>query len=900
MSLRKRMIFLSLVFVTLISICLIVTKWGIEKIHFIEQEMMTISDLMYQFHDLRLGLERMLMGPHDYLINGKRGNLVTFEFDLKALKDSLNAFKKRMFQEKYKKDMTFSGLMSEAEAMLLNIELRIPEFKRAAMKIFDIDNPFGNTTAIIIMQEIDAYARDLNSDMEQFGKSMIKFQKDAAEYNHKIHTRVKNILILIFILSIICGTLFSFFYIWMITEPIKNLIATTRRIKDGDFTAKASIYRFDEIGELAKSFNSMVRDIIVANERFYDIFQGLGDAMCVIDKDENVIEMNKNMGDLLEISYVESIGRRQRDLFNIEICDAEENLDSDFQHVIYDGLNQKIEVEAILITSSDRLIPIELVITPFKREGEIIGIIECFKDISDRKEMEGKLVKEKERLGQYLEVAGVMFVVIDQNQRVTMINKKGCLILGYNEHEIVGKNWFDNFIPERVREEVRAVFTCLITGELVSEEYYENPVLTSSGEERLIAWHNTIIIEDGKGIKGTLSSGEDITERQKMQTELVKAQRLESLSILAGGIAHDFNNLLTAILGNISMVKANLDFGDENLEVLTQAENATRRATALTKQLLSFAKGDLSARKNVIIKDFLRDSISFALRGSNVSCDFFISDELFPVNIDEGQIDQVINNLVINAKQAMPDGGKIQVFAENFKKGCLSDRMSSHLQSDKDYIKIVIKDNGVGIPPELLPNIFTPFFTTKEMGSGLGLSSAYSIVKRHDGHIFVESEIGIGTTFYIMLPASCEAMIQETIQKVEPLKRGSGRILVMDDEEGIRNIAGMMLEYLGYEVEYACEGKIAVELYIKAKQQGEPFDLAIMDLTIPGGMGGKETIRELLKIDPNIKALVSSGYAQDSMLVEFKRYGFCGFISKPYDINELGVSVFAAIHSKGH
>jgi CheY-like chemotaxis protein/anti-sigma regulatory factor (Ser/Thr protein kinase) len=367
-----------------------------------------------------------------------------------------------------------------------------------------------------------------------------------------------------------------------------------------------------------------------------------------------------------------------------------------------------------------------------------------------------------------------------------------------------------------------------------------------------------------------------------MEEELLRTEKLESIGILAGGIAHDFNNLLTAILGNISLVRLCVDPEDDIYERMVEAEEASLRAKDLTQQLLTFSKGGAPVKKIVSISELVRESAIFALRGSDVKCDFSVPDDLWAVEVDEGQISQAIQNLIINADQAMPEGGTIHASCKNVTI-CEDD---IKILKDGRYVMISIKDHGVGIPEENLEKIFDPYFTTKERGSGLGLATTYSIIKKNGGHITVESEVGVETTFHIYLPASKK----RPIKKEKRGKRADiikGKILVMDDEEMVRLVARTMLKRIGYEVESANDGAEAIELYKKAKELGQPFDAVIMDLTVPGGMGGKEAIKKILDVDPEVKAIVSSGYFNDPVMADFKRYGFCGVVAKPYTIREL-------------
>jgi signal transduction histidine kinase/CheY-like chemotaxis protein len=374
----------------------------------------------------------------------------------------------------------------------------------------------------------------------------------------------------------------------------------------------------------------------------------------------------------------------------------------------------------------------------------------------------------------------------------------------------------------------------------------------------------------------------EMSERQHMEEELLKIQKLDSVGVLAGGIAHDFNNILTSILGNISVAIMHTTPQSEISQILTNAEKAALRAKDLTMQLLTFSKGGAPLRTSASITDLIKDSTNFILRGSNVKCEFSLPDDLWPVEIDEGQMSQVINNLIINADQAMPGGGNIEISATNvmIRPGDLIP-----LKKGK-YIKVSIKDHGKGITKRNLTRIFDPYFTTKRSGSGLGLSVAYSIVKKHEGYITVTSEPGKGTTFYIYIPASREKIPVKRALK-ENLYVGKRNILVMDDEKSVRETLSTMLKKLGCEVVCVNDGAEAIIMYKQSKETGKPFDVVIMDLTIPGGMGGQETIKKLLEIDPEVKAIVSSGYSNDPIMSHYQAYGFSSVIAKPYRITEL-------------
>lgn len=402
----------------------------------------------------------------------------------------------------------------------------------------------------------------------------------------------------------------------------------------------------------------------------------------------------------------------------------------------------------------------------------------------------------------------------------------------------------------------------------VSSRYFENTLIGNVSKNRLL---------------GFWWLKRDISERKRSEHEVLRAQKLESLGVLAGGIAHDFNNLLTGILGNISLAKVALPADHKAVERLEAASTASTRAQELTRQLLTFSQGGAPIKKIASIAELLKDSVTFATRGSKVRCEFVVPDNLWHVDADVGQIDQVINNLVINAVQAMPDGGVLTVEAAN-----LTVTGSPGLPLKKgEYVRIAIKDTGIGIPQEYLQRIFDPYFTTKEKGTGLGLASAYSVIRRHDGLMTVESEIGTGSAFTFYLPATPGVSTAEQPSEEKSLQ-GIGRVLVMDDDVIIRDLAGELLKMLGYEVAFAKNGEETVAMYERAFRTKKPFDVVVMDLTIPGAMGGKEAVARLLEIDPRVKAIVSSGYSNDPVMAEHHKHGFVGALPKPYNINDMG------------
>ncbi|MEI6205139.1 MAG: ATP-binding protein [Desulfuromonadales bacterium] len=389
----------------------------------------------------------------------------------------------------------------------------------------------------------------------------------------------------------------------------------------------------------------------------------------------------------------------------------------------------------------------------------------------------------------------------------------------------------------------------------------------------------------------------EITERIKaeqarnlMEEELLKSRKLESIGILAGGIAHDFNNILTSVVGFISLTRNQTKDNVKIQEYLSNAEKGCFRAKNLTRQLLTFSRGGKPVRMTTSLEPIIQEAISISMAGSNVLCNLELPERgLYQVHIDAGQIFQVLNNLLINARQAMPDGGSVTVRADNISIG--EDTVIPI--SPGDYVIVVIEDNGNGIPQQDIHRIFDPYFTTKPMGSGLGLATSYTIIKNHGGLISVTSELGSGAVFTLYLPVARIRHASETpVFESAPVAKNvtnkeCKRVLIMDDDQMIRDLAADMLATLGHSVSLACDGNGVISMYREAKEAGEPYDVIIMDLTIPGGMGGAEAISKLLKYDNSACVIVSSGYANEPVMADYRSYGFRGAMPKPYTLDEL-------------
>ena len=371
----------------------------------------------------------------------------------------------------------------------------------------------------------------------------------------------------------------------------------------------------------------------------------------------------------------------------------------------------------------------------------------------------------------------------------------------------------------------------------------------------------------------------EMADRKRAEDDLIKAQKLESLGVFAGGIAHDFNNILTSILANLSFARMQLSPSNMIAKRLEECEKATVRASELTQQLLTFARGGEPVKKLLNPATLIREAATFILRGSVVRSKLDLAPDLWCVEADGGQLSQSLHNLLINAAQAMPNGGEVTVRGENV---ILEEENPNRLPPGR-YLRITVEDHGCGIPPENLGRIFDPYFTTKAHGSGLGLASVYSIIKRHGGTVGITSSIGVGSRFEILLPASPERRPDILETKEIDEQQAGGRVLIMDDEEFIREIAEEILRFMGYDVESCADGAEAVELYRQAKENNLPFSCVILDLTIPGGMGGKEASTRILEIDPDAVLIVSSGYSNDPIIANYFSYGFSDAIRKPFD-----------------
>ena len=537
------------------------------------------------------------------------------------------------------------------------------------------------------------------------------------------------------------------------------------------------------------------------------------------------------------------------------------------------------------------------------KNGAVEYIVEYWVDTTIQKRALERLLRSKEALEQSKKEFEKVISSIPDAIYSALVDKSGKIIDSYYSpviEKITGyppsyfdgdKNTWSKIVHPEDLPELR-MRNKKIFFEKQKEARTEYRIIHKDGSIKYIRSAVTLNFLDNNLIRvdGVLM---DITEMKKAEMELMKIQKLESVGVLAGGIAHDFNNILTAILGNISLARLISKDNSKLENRLSEAEKACLRAKDLTQQLLTFSKGGTPVKKATSLADMLQEATTFLLRGSNVKAEFDISDNLWLVDADEGQLAQVINNLVINAKQAMPHGGVLNIRAFNY---FYDGRSDLPLERGK-YVCFKVQDHGVGIDEKSLHKIFDPYFTTKKTGSGLGLAVTFSIIKKHNGHITAQSKVGQGTTFSVYLPAS-EKNVEPKKARTEVFDPLKGKVLLMDDEEVILEIGCEMLASFGLKVEVAKDGQEAIEKFKQEMKKEDPFDLVILDLTIPGGMGGKETLKELQKINKDISAIVSSGYSNDPVMANYKSYGFKGMVTKPYRMGDM-YSTLKAILKNG-
>ncbi|MBJ6752466.1 ABC transporter substrate-binding protein [Geomonas anaerohicana] len=520
-------------------------------------------------------------------------------------------------------------------------------------------------------------------------------------------------------------------------------------------------------------------------------------------------------------------------------------------------------------------------------DGSLRALVGIISDITDRIEAEQARGKALMLVETLLAQSPMGIVVFDGDSgNCIRANQAAADILGGSVPELLGQNFRQ--LPSWRGEGGMLEQAGLVLADGTPRALERELQSTFGKELTLRSYLSRFQVEERAHL---LVMVQDITEEKRLdrenkriETQMLNMQKLESLGVLAGGIAHDFNNILTGIVGNISFAQMVLEKEHKAKGPLGKAEKACQRAAELAGQLLTFARGGQPIKKVFSVKQLAAESLSLVLRGTNVKGRIEIADSLDIVEADEGQMNQAFNNIIINAVHAMPGGGTLTIAGRNE----LMEPENRLGLAPGHYVRLDFKDEGCGISESDLKKIFDPYFTTKASGTGLGLASTHSIVTRHGGVILADSTPGRGTTFTIYLPSLGQSAAQlAREQESSHAPAGGGSVVVMDDEELIRDLTGAMLEQLGYTPTTCCEGSEAVELYSAARQKGERYDAVIMDLTIPGGMGGKEAAQCILELDPQACLIVSSGYSNDPVMSEYRKHGFRATLSKPYTVKDV-------------
>ncbi|MCX7913477.1 MAG: PAS domain S-box protein, partial [Thermodesulfovibrionales bacterium] len=697
--------------------------------------------------------------------------------------------------------------------------------------------------------------------------------------------QIKTLLTIGFILAVLFATFLSIILSKRLTEPFVNLIKKTKLLSEGNYDSSLPIesFKYSEVYDLAENFNKMT-DAIRNREEALSFakfaIDNTSEAVCWLDSEGRLLYTND--------SFCNLIGTKREDILNKLIYDLPIDYSKDEFLRTSEKLKQKkySYSEKFLKRLDGSLYPAEIAATLLNYEGQEYIFI-FLRDISERKRAEKALFEEKELLSVTLRSIGEGVISTDIKGKILLMNKMAEKLSGWSLEEAYkspvyqilkivdfnSKGYSEDILTYIYNESKEDSFSYSGKYKLIDRDKNQKPIL----------FNISPVKDEESKVIGAVLTFKDITDLVRLEEEILKSEKLEAIGILAGGIAHDFNNLLTGVLGNIQLAKIHLGTEHPAYKRIEAAEKAIDRSISLTHQLLTFSKGGAPLKKPSSIEQIIKDSAIFSLRGTNIKCEFDFSEDLLPVEVDEGQLSRVISNLVINAVQAMPFGGTININIKN-----VEVRRANNLPiKDGQYVLIEIRDQGIGIPEENLGKIFDPFFTTKEGGSGLGLAVVYSIIKNHGGHIQVSSKVNEGTTFQIYLPSiKVKSQSLKKTEEDDSFIRGKGKILVMDDEEIIRDLAREILNHLGYECFLCKDGKEAFEIYKEAKEKGDPFDAVIMDLTIPGGMGGKELMSQLLQYDPKVKAIVSSGYSSNPVMALYRDFGFAGVIRKPFRIKE--------------
>ncbi len=631
----------------------------------------------------------------------------------------------------------------------------------------------------------------------------------------------------------------------------------------------------------------------------HEVINNTNDAIVITEyisskiSDQVIIYLNKSFSNLTQFATAELIGKQLKTIFR----ESQKN-----EKVISKLLKSKSSSDTIdFINNNGKSYNLEISLHSIEIDGSNTkhNVWE-FKDITNIRLLEDKLGFSNHRNDAVNNYLNDCIVITDQNKKISYINKSTEKVCKIKFDKVKNKNFekifkfLDPVKSKPINNPITNVFNK--TGNAAQKA---KAILKVGKDLKTLIIYRAMLLRDNYGkIKNGIFTFSDLSEKHQYEEKFNKLQRHETMSAIIRGISHDFNNFLTGIYGTLSLARENVDPKDKVLTILETAENSTKLAKNLTRQLLSFSKGLAPTKSKTTITNLLRDSVNFMMCGSECCTNIYIPEKLWPIEVDEGQLSQVLINLLINADQAMPDGGSISLTANNLE--IIGDE---NIPLPKgSYVIIKIMDEGVGISKNNLLKIFNQNFTTKDKGSGIGLHSSYSIIKSHNGHIQVESTVGKGTEFSVYLPALPNEIIMDAIEDSSDsedttLYHGKGRVLVMDDEPMVQQITGEILMHLGYDYKIAKHGEEAYEFYKQAINTSDAFIVTLMDLTIVGGQGALKTIEDILKLDPNAKVILTTGYANDQVLKNYKNYGFTSKILKPFNMQQLSMTLKNAIDS---
>ncbi len=705
------------------------------------------------------------------------------------------------------------------------------------------------------------------------------------------------LMLITFIVSL-TGIALAYFLSRFITRPLEELSVYAGEIGAGNLNVHPLNTRGDEVGALAANINAMrlsLKDDIAerqetemslreAKTALENIFNS-ANPICIVSLEGGILEGNEAYYHY----WPHSVKRRK--CYEVRPAAACGTDTCPLIKIKNGALS--VEYEVVLPRAEGGETTFIVTGHPYYDvHGKLSGIVETFQDITKRRQVQSILDAERERLAVTLRSIGDGVITTDPEGRIIILNKVAEQLTGWSMESAAGRPLEEVFriIDEQDRQPLESPAAQVLRSGKIVELANGTILLGKDGRELNIADSGAPIHDSRSKVIGVVLVFRDVTMQRKIAVEARRMEKLEAIGVLAGGIAHDFNNILAAIMGNVSLALMLTDSSDKRFHLLSQVEKASERAKNLVQQLLTFSRGGDPFKTLSTISGIIRESAEFVLRGSNVKSEFNFAPDLWPVEVDKGQIGQVVQNLVINAVQAMPGGGNIRLSCDNFSLQDSDEIPFAEYANSERYLRIIISDDGCGMPPEVSSRIFDPYFTTKEKGNGLGMAVTHSVIRKHGGHILVDSKPGAGTTFTIYLPVlvkSIAAVEKNTPSVLDIAGTGQGRVLIMDDDDLVRDIAVNMLSAAGFETLNAVDGAAALDIYQQAAVSDKPIDVVLMDLTIPGGMGGEQTAAELLKFDPEAVIIVSSGYSNDHVMANFRDYGFKAVVVKPYNMQEL-------------